>query len=1373
MANGKTMKTGEEDVYGSNHRIARLLNCFDNSTQKELLDFCRTISETQAEVYFLMARKASCFFYCLEELGMISLNGYVTSERVLDMDTAWLKDKEVIIIDDAIVSGTTINRTIERLYEAKVKSVKVHVLSVNQKWFQPNMITDKDGNSLLYPNCNVASNEKCISLCYRVVKAILLQPRPYDIDFPLFNEFDIKSENFSKFINIPYWNIFDVSTVEQTANDISSVTFIPTSTAIKDFEEYCNFRISECALIKIRTYIAHKEKNKDLYTISVLPIVVFDKVKTKDIESAFDLIIENTNIERDRFAEITSKLRLVQFYYSFKLAIFWNSFLPDDLGINLRETMLEKKNLRFIFPPIIESQVRVLCASSDQKELPHIEFSKHKEITSEHVSNIDGIDYISIDARLIEPFLDLYHEKELDCRNLVKQKGRDAFKDEKYKVLLERLNNGISIGDLFSIIKYADEYYDCSTKISLFIDRSVDMGIIVPITQVKGEEIFRAFRHGEDVVFGEREETLYSDFLYEFQEESKKEKEKGTRAITHISAEKLIVLFTRFGIDKKILQPYLSNFTINPMDDNDKTILRVKTYLKGPVAVVGKKAEHKKTRNIPYITSEDKSMWLTQVFNKKGLITETDDGLYMVTKPDTSSLETEHRMDVETLGYLLGKVCNKNEETGVTYSDTELTKISTCLTREDCVRAVAAELDIFKHKFSFSSGDLFEKDNKTPIEALNSAFMKLKAFESGEATDLIKNVKFSTRTEQNDWVKAFSKVYDGNTEGSYTEELREYLSTLYYKCKYVAMYALCFVSMLSRAYFLIEKKRTDNKKYADFIQNLDIETECRRIIDETNIYKTEFDKFESKYLELNEIISKTYLMGENSITAIAEIGPDVINDIIQQLVSLMKKTDIVLEAVCCSLSKRGKISKLLRHNQILYLSYRTENYKDNSKAIIRIHRCISLINNKRSDAQLSILQSKYYPEIEMDDTEHQIWFIATGNAGAEALASLTLNLSFYLNDITPLKFVYFGDVDNSISIKRMEDSKGDFMCNGFNNLVNELPASVFFSHVEKSQITIVLPKAKEKTNKFVHYIENAKKQKTEKFKYKRCDSSETTIDDNEIVISNYESRFVYVKDKPIHEFSAKKRIGIITVIEEETDAVAKVLKLKAKSFKYGKRFEYVGDVGKCQVIMTQCLEPGQASVMSSFDYLMSNYKPEMICLAGIAGGLNDDVDYTSVVLAQGIIFYDATKDTKDGIQRRGDGLKVEAKTIPLYQAVKHAVKRKDIKPSDGSKGDSLDIKIGNIASGSAVIAYEKSDLRKWLMSVNDKILACETEAWGLAMACYESELNDKKPAQGLCIIRGISDRADTEKNSPQAKKYRIPAAENAALVLRELIEFFE
>ena len=92
----------------SNPRVDSFFSVFEKSVQDEIMAFCKRITSTHSDVYVIMARKAAVFCDCLEELGLIHLEGYVTSDRSLDINGEWLEGKEVTIIDDAVVSGTTL-----------------------------------------------------------------------------------------------------------------------------------------------------------------------------------------------------------------------------------------------------------------------------------------------------------------------------------------------------------------------------------------------------------------------------------------------------------------------------------------------------------------------------------------------------------------------------------------------------------------------------------------------------------------------------------------------------------------------------------------------------------------------------------------------------------------------------------------------------------------------------------------------------------------------------------------------------------------------------------------------------------------------------------------------------------------------------------------------------------------------------------------------------------------------------------------------------------------------------------------------------------------------------------------------------------------
>ena len=249
-----------------NPRIKKLLNCFDANTQNYLLDFCDRISNMQADVFIIMARKASCFFNCLEELGMIHFNGYVTSERILDMSTTWLEGMSVIIIDDALVSGTSIYKTIKKLKEAHVRSIDVHVLTVNEKWFQPALLKDDD-KDYLFHNCNKQPDPKCIELCYNVVNAILIQPRPYDIDFPLYQPIKIDPFKFDHIIGNIGWSCYDVSSAVQIDNNVFSLSIIPNNDTLNRFSRKIGVNLNDECFVKIRVFGTHISKNKEMYDL--------------------------------------------------------------------------------------------------------------------------------------------------------------------------------------------------------------------------------------------------------------------------------------------------------------------------------------------------------------------------------------------------------------------------------------------------------------------------------------------------------------------------------------------------------------------------------------------------------------------------------------------------------------------------------------------------------------------------------------------------------------------------------------------------------------------------------------------------------------------------------------------------------------------------------------------------------------------------------------------------------------------------------------------------------------------------------------------------------------------------------------------------
>ena len=176
------------------------LSRFNSSMRPEIIEYGKRLSSFSEEknaVLFFMARKAVCLADCLASLKLSFFSCPITSDRVLELNTEWLQNKKVIVVDDALISGTTLFRTNEKLLQAGIKeeNIKNIVLCVNNKWWCPELITPHK------PYLELEDNETA-SLCASIVEAISIVPRPYCVDFPLYRNIRIPANRFDELVVI-------------------------------------------------------------------------------------------------------------------------------------------------------------------------------------------------------------------------------------------------------------------------------------------------------------------------------------------------------------------------------------------------------------------------------------------------------------------------------------------------------------------------------------------------------------------------------------------------------------------------------------------------------------------------------------------------------------------------------------------------------------------------------------------------------------------------------------------------------------------------------------------------------------------------------------------------------------------------------------------------------------------------------------------------------------------------------------------------------------------------------------------------------------------------------------------------------------------
>ena len=960
----------------------------------------------------------------------------------------------------------------------------------------------------------------------------------------------------------------------------------------------------------------------------------------------------------------------------------------------------------------------------------------------------------------------MYYKKELPCRKIVKELGKEVFENDEYHKLRQRLDEGITFAELKNRIQNYSDLCDTHIAVSLFIDQAVDVGIAVPIIEENNGYLSRAYRHGEDVLFGKREELLYSEMLYCFQKNSNKD-----NGITHLTVEKLIVLFTRIGLNKKILKPYISNFTINPQDENDKlcNVLRVKTALMGPVGIVGNVKELNKNKNIPYITDETKSMWLTEVFTKRNILSKNANNLYVVNQQDTSSVIENYILETQNFAYIMGELYNEEVDTGITLTDADIVKICSCLTLPSIVQAVSAEVYLFSNNLPsiYLGGKSEKKDlkifkdyiNSLFYESINNAYMKIRAYEEQEALSIIKKVKFEKMLEQNIWKSYFNEEQTHDKNDEIDNLAKEELIALYNEQKTLIYLAnicadLIYISLLNNCTLLYKKGKWSNlysrtariKKCLGYLKTLSKELTM---------------SFNLQYQQIVDISYRIILSINNKNI----ISIDLINMLEKLLIFLFKPSNAILEKTTCLVGQHGKVNPFQIYTNCACVTFKYYDENDLKIKINKIKNCFkkAIVDELGTTDDIMMLPEDYNPDMCNDPNIKQLWFVSKKGNSFRRLTKLCLNILYAIN--SNIKITLMHEIQYQNAVKRNEINRSQFLCSNFYDFIQDFAYSNFLKTENKPTLIYQVSSGYEPFN-FKAFMDEI-----------NAGSHYDLIDETTIYnlskrkFKNITYQLKQQEFKEEEKVMENKRIGIITVLPEETSAVIEELGLIKKEAKIGTRTFYEGKLSGDQtehsVVLTQQLDQGQESVIAAYFALMQKFKPEIIFLVGIAGGIHKDADYCNVVIANEIIGYDKSKDTPNGIKHRGSSHKIDAKLKPYIQTFEQQLSKEDLPSYNGSKYDKINVFHENIGSGSAVIANEVSEITKWLNEYNDKIFAVEMEAYGFSTAFYESELFDNSPTCGVCVIRGISDRADTKKT--KMTKYRVPAAHNAAIVLKEFI----
>jgi len=244
-------------------------------------------------------------------------------------------------------------------------------------------------------------------------------------------------------------------------------------------------------------------------------------------------------------------------------------------------------------------------------------------------------------------------------------------------------------------------------------------------------------------------------------------------------------------------------------------------------------------------------------------------------------------------------------------------------------------------------------------------------------------------------------------------------------------------------------------------------------------------------------------------------------------------------------------------------------------------------------------------------------------------------------------------------------------------------------------------------------------------------------------------------------------VGILTVLAQESNAVVEVLMrhrtYRSQQLSGGPQVHSASvdaEGGELRVVAVQTLDRGPLSAAVAYNQMRDRFRPPVVLLVGIAGGIAAHLAVGDVVIADEIIYYDPRRETPDGLRHRG-------RSQPMAPVLRHRL-NEFFRRHDGwiamPPNDDIRLHRGPIGSGDAVITDAKSATIAFLRDFNEKTLVVETEASGVGQAFYE-QIDHEASLKGWLAIRGISDLVDRHMSHA---RHRF-AARRAAHVMDHLL----
>lgn len=750
-----------------------VLGEFEPEIAAQLVEFSKFIGRIDADYVIFMARKALRIYDMLVSIGGSSCEHPVLCDYVLDQDLSIFSGKRIALVDDTLIVGTTLARAVEKLRAADASSIYSYTFAADIDNWSTELITpDKVFVKL--------DHNRLLAFCAAEVSALGIIPMPYLADFPFSHPVSISVRDFTLIEGSSRWNAHKMSSPDQEMVGSFVHTLLPRPETLQVIESGAGKAFYDILdIIKIRAF---SRKIGTIYTTTFVPVVTLRPISADLIDTVFLSIIKNisefSGVDLSRLAtsmtNSTSRLRFIQYSASIIIGNVFFRHLRKVLNAS-HEVEYSQIEASRQFGPWLSHELDTVhnciydCTIKSKDKMNFGATALTSKIPDVLVGVIDR-EYKQISSLNTEPqssrsiFTDLtslftafYKECEIPARKEVVEHGkgvfsvspeRAPFRDRlsygyPWEVLATRIRGD---GDAENNSYQAPMNKSISAKLSLLLDYLVDLGIAVPIVCNMDGVVFRAYRHGEDVLFADQEMALMHHAISGYMQYYGKDEVFG------VVLEKIMACVIRVGVEKKFLK------VVHGLSGTDG-IARIGFHLHGAVPIL---PPHNDT-----VFADNRQSWLSGYLVDKGVLTKgaaSKAGTHykLGLCPEAALITPNARSDATNLGRLIGllhKALPQSAERKTTGKTTKgrtqtlttnkLILLATCVSPRDSAAAVAAEINVFKEWIE-RKGRYFQFpirwDNASSIDAalnelvksngyaaINSARLKFVGCKSGAA----------------------------------------------------------------------------------------------------------------------------------------------------------------------------------------------------------------------------------------------------------------------------------------------------------------------------------------------------------------------------------------------------------------------------------------------------------------------------------------------------------------------------------------------------------------------------------------------------------------------------------------------------------------